>query len=524
MTDCNETTIVITTCNRVNFLGEAIESALAQTVHADEIIVVDDGSADDPAAVVAQYPGTRLIRQENGGLAAARNTGLAAASGRYIAFLDADDRLRPRMIELNLGQFQRHPECALVYGAYDYINEQGAPTSTVPVRLPSQDAYADFLAGNLIGMHGTVLYRREWLQAAGGFDPSLQTAEDYDVFLRLSSRGHPVAATRESLAEYRRHGTNISNDLPYMLERVLAVLGRHKDAAASRPDWLAAYRKGVADWKSDYSGKQLVQMRHALRNMSEIGPAAVRTARMVALSPDAVASRTVSAVKSRIRPYLNAARVRFGSLDRTTPISRSFGYDRGKPVDRHYVEQFLAKHSADIGGRVLEIGDNQYTMRFGGDRVEVSNVLNRYPGHPTTTFVGDLTDGAGLPSDAFDCFVLTQTLHLLFDLRSAVATLHRVLKPGGVLLVTVPWASPIDRGEWGADWFWSISPNGLQRLLQEAFGPDCQAVTAYGNVKVATAFLYGLAEHELRPSDFEVHDPHCPVIVAGRAVKAGSPV
>ena len=181
----------------------------------------------------------------------------------------------------------------------------------------------------------------------------------------------------------------------------------------------------------------------------------------------------------------------------------------------------LRIHAADIAGRVLEIGDNDYTVRYGGDRAEVSDVLNRYPGHPTTTFVGDLTDGAGLPSDAFDCIVLTQTLHLLFDLRSAVATLHRVLKPGGVLLVTVPWASPIDRGEWGADWFWSISPIGLERLLQEAFGPDSQAVTAYGNVKVAAAFLYGLAEHELRPSDFEVHDQYCPVIVAGRAVKAG---
>ena len=195
MTERNETTVVITTYDHSRFLGEAIESVLAQTVPADEIIVVDDGSTDDPADVVAQYPGVGLIRQENAGLAAARNTGLAAASGRYIAFLDADDRLRPRMIELNLAQFGRRPECALVYGATITSTRRVSLRVRSPYSLPGR-THADFLAGNLIGMHGTVLYRRDRLQAVSGFDPSLRAAEDYEVFLRLS-RGHPVAATTE---------------------------------------------------------------------------------------------------------------------------------------------------------------------------------------------------------------------------------------------------------------------------------------------------------------------------------------
>jgi glycosyltransferase involved in cell wall biosynthesis/SAM-dependent methyltransferase len=526
MTERSEATIVVTTCNsstynHARFLAEAIESVLAQTVPAEEIIVVDDGSTDEPAAVIGRYPGVKLLRQENAGLAAARNTGLAAASKRYIAFLEAADRLRPRMLEVTLAQFQRCPECALVYGAYDHIDERGATTRSIPVRLPGGDAYSEFLAANLTGMHGTVLYRRDRLHEAGGFDPSLRAAEDYDVFLRLSSN-HPVVATTESVAEYRQNGTSMSNDLPDMLEQVLTVLRRQKETASQRPDWLAAYQRGVAGWKSHYSAIQLGQMRLALRNMRNIRSEAARTARMLALSPAAMAVSTASSVRRGIRPYLAVTPIRFGSFDRTTPISQSFGYDRGKPVDRHYIEQFLATHEAAISGRVLEIGDNNYTVRYGGDRVVISDVLNRYPGNPTSTFIGDLTAGAGLPTGAFDCIILTQTLHLLFDLRSAVATLHRILKPGGVLLVTVPWASPIDRGEWGADWFWSISPNGLQRLLEEAFGPEGPAVRAYGNVKVATAFLYGLAEHELQSSDFEVQDPHCPVIVAGRAVKAGS--
>jgi SAM-dependent methyltransferase len=211
--------------------------------------------------------------------------------------------------------------------------------------------------------------------------------------------------------------------------------------------------------------------------------------------------------------------VRFGDLQRTSPISKEFGFDRGKPVDRRYIEVFLASRSSDIRGRVLEIGDNEYTRRFGGDGVTKSDVLNRYQGHPSTTFVGDLADGENIPSDTFDCIVLTQTLHLLFELEGAVATLWRILKPAGTLLVTVPWVSPIDRGEWGDSWYWSLTPAALRRLLSDRFGPDNVDVTHYGNVYAATAFLYGLAEHELRAEDLDVHDPHCPVIVAGRARK-----
>jgi SAM-dependent methyltransferase len=196
-----------------------------------------------------------------------------------------------------------------------------------------------------------------------------------------------------------------------------------------------------------------------------------------------------------------------------------FGYDRGKPVDRHYIEAFLEANREDVRGRVLEIGDAAYTRRYGGARVERADVLNRYEGHPETTFLGDLCDGSNLPSDTFDCIVLTQTLHLLFDMPKAVATLWRVLKPGGVLLVTVPWISSIDRGEWSEDWYWSISSRALNRLLNGPFLPDDVDVRPYGNVLSATAFIYGLAEHELARAEFDVHDPFCPVLVAGRAIK-----
>jgi SAM-dependent methyltransferase len=200
------------------------------------------------------------------------------------------------------------------------------------------------------------------------------------------------------------------------------------------------------------------------------------------------------------------------------PLSHEFGFDRGKPADRRYIEEFLSAFSTDIRGRVLEIGDNAYTRRFGGTRVSQSDVLTLYA-TPETTFVGDLESGEGLPSSTFDCIVLTQTLHLLFDLRSALATLCRLLKPGGVLLVTVPWVSPIDRGEWGHSWYWCLSPGALSRLLSNQFDGRHVEVRSYGNVYSATAFLYGLAEQELDADLLSIHDPYCPVIVAGRAQK-----
>jgi len=208
-----------------------------------------------------------------------------------------------------------------------------------------------------------------------------------------------------------------------------------------------------------------------------------------------------------------------GDLRRVSPIDRWFGAGRGKPVDRHYVEAVLARYAGDIRGRVLEIGDSSYTRRFGGDRVRRADVFNRFPGGAETTFSGDLSAAHDLPAAAFDCIVFTQTLHLIFDMQAALTALWRSLKPGGVLLVTVPFISTIDRGEWGDSWYWALAPAALRRLLEHRFGKENVDVTAHGNVLVATAFLYGLAEHELTAAEFDANDPCCPVLVAGRARK-----
>jgi SAM-dependent methyltransferase len=214
-----------------------------------------------------------------------------------------------------------------------------------------------------------------------------------------------------------------------------------------------------------------------------------------------------------------ASSVRFGTLRTVSPISRVFGIDRGLPIDRYYIERFLAQHAPDIRGRVLEVADNTYTRRFGGGQVMISDVLFATSGNAKATMVGDLSRGDGLPSDAFDCIILTQTLQFVYDVRAAVRQLYRMLKPDGVLLATVPGISQISRYDmdrWGE--FWRFTSLSARRLFEEV-SPMGVHVEAHGNVLAAIAFLHGLATEELQADELNAVDPDYELLIAIRAVK-----
>jgi SAM-dependent methyltransferase len=210
---------------------------------------------------------------------------------------------------------------------------------------------------------------------------------------------------------------------------------------------------------------------------------------------------------------------KLGDLRRTTPIDPNWGFERGTPIDRVYVEEFVGSHAADVRGRVLEIAAPDYTRRFGRD-VERVDILMATEGNPQATIVGDLTDAPQIPSDSFDCAIVTQTLQFVYDVRAALATLHRVLAPGGVLLATVPGLTKISPpedeqfGEW-----WHFTGRSGRRLAEEAFGPGNVEVRSYGNVLSAAGFLYGLAASDLKAEELAAHDPLYEVIVGVRAVK-----
>jgi SAM-dependent methyltransferase len=197
------------------------------------------------------------------------------------------------------------------------------------------------------------------------------------------------------------------------------------------------------------------------------------------------------------------------------PASRQFGFERGKPIDRWYIERFLAQHREDVHGAVLEVAESTYTQWYGDGEVTKSDVLHR-AGNDESTIVGDLTTGEGLPRAAYDCFICTQTLPFIYDVHAAVRGMASVLKPGGVLLATVPGMSQVsreDKRDWG-DW-WRFTSEGTSRLFEEAF--DDVEAEAHGNVLSAAAFLYAYAAEELSEAELAHHDPDYELLITVRA-------
>ena len=235
-----------------------------------------------------------------------------------------------------------------------------------------------------------------------------------------------------------------------------------------------------------------------------------------------------SSARRRLRPvrraFVDWRRRRppdLGDLRRVTPIDPNWGFERGTPIDRIYVERFVGGHASDIRGRVLEIAAPDYTTRF-GTGVERVDVLMAREGNPEATVVADLTDAPQIPDDTFDCAIVTQTLQFVWDTPAALATLHRVLAPGGVLLATVPGItkiSPPEDEEFG-EW-WHFTARSARRLAEQAFGEGRVEVEAFGNVLAATGFLYGLAASDLRAEELDARDRLYEVVVGVRAVKAG---
>ena len=210
-------------------------------------------------------------------------------------------------------------------------------------------------------------------------------------------------------------------------------------------------------------------------------------------------------------------------LRRLDPVSATFGFERGQPIDRYYIENFLARQAEDVRGRVLEVRGNAYTRRFGGQRVEVSDVLDVAEDNRQATIYADLTRADHVPSEAFDCIILTQTLHFVYDVRSAARTLQRILKPGGVLLATFPGISKTgckECGKHGEQYCWMFTKMSAQCLFEETFPTADLRVEAHGNVLAAVSFLHGLATEELRQEELDHHDPDYEVLITLRAVKS----
>lgn len=213
-------------------------------------------------------------------------------------------------------------------------------------------------------------------------------------------------------------------------------------------------------------------------------------------------------------------RVNLGDLDRLTPISRDWGFDRGRPIDRLYIERFMAAHAADIHGDVLEVSNNEYTLRFGGDRVARSDILHPVAGNPRATVIADLAMPEPSLEGRYDCIICTQTLQLIYDFHGAIRQLRLWLKVGGVALVSVPGISQISREDMQQTGdYWRFTGAAMRRIFAAEFGEGAAEVDVLGNVLAATAFLQGIAAEEFDEAELLERDPQFQMLTTVRAMR-----
>jgi glycosyltransferase involved in cell wall biosynthesis len=251
--------VVIPCYNQARFLGEAIQSVLCQGYTDLEIIVVDDGSKDGTEEVASGYakedPRVRLIRQENRGLAAARNRGLAEAGGEYIVFLDSDDRLVLEALEVGVRELEAHPRCAFVSGICRKITADGSIVPGWEQFRVRDDPYLELLRSCPVYVPA-VMYRRSVFDAVGDFDTSYRAAEDYDLYYRILEH-FPVYCHDTLVAEIRRHEANMTRDRTLMLKYNMAALRSQRKRVKADARYKDAYKAGERLWR-DWHGAPVV--------------------------------------------------------------------------------------------------------------------------------------------------------------------------------------------------------------------------------------------------------------------------
>jgi len=519
--------------NGERFLDEAIQSVIAQTYPHWELLLIDDGSTDGSSALARRWAEREPHRvrylehpgHRNHGMSASRNLGLHHARGEYLALLDADDVWLPGKLARQVEILEAHPGVGLLFGAPLYWfgwtgrAEDRARDYVIDLKLPVDRIYdpPDLLLPFLQRAAPTpcpsdVLVRRATAVSVGGFEAHFvgvnMVYEDQGFFSKMLLRA-PAFASGETWDRYRQH--------PESCYAVSKATGGREIARHYFLKWFRRYLQdqGLA------SGPVWETVHAELRPFS-LGARAVARARGLARATLPLGLR--SWVGARV-PGLGGSPgtrpVRFGSLRRLAPVSRKFGWDRGGlPVDRYYIERFLQQHARDIAGHVLEVRDDAYTRKFGGANVTRADVLHPTPGNEKATIVADLTAADHVPGDTFDCIVLTQVLPFIPDVQAAVRTLHRILRPGGVVLATMPGISQIvryDMDRWGD--FWRFTSLSARRLFECGFPEGEVRVETHGNVLAATAFLQGLSTRDLRPDELDFRDPDYEVLITVRAVK-----
>jgi SAM-dependent methyltransferase len=493
----NAAAVVIRCADATGRVWTTLRSVERQTMRSEVVLVADPSTPPGAVAwlrAVADSRGHQLVLAGSERPAAVKNAGIRATTAAVVACVDAGCELHPTF----LSQTAPHLDDAATAAAATWVEWVGPGPRVVVDELPPV-TLAGCLAHSRAVSDAAVIRRRDWLDA-GGFDESLPSLEALDLWLWLLSHSRTIAMVPQALASYvveRGALYQSARDGNLRAGAMSRVLHKHR----------ALFEAHVADALAEREAR-LLPMAHRYRPLL-----AGRDASL------AEVERTRARVQELLggRPF-SSAPPQVGGEARATPLARDWGFSRGTPVDRYYINAFLEACAADVRGVVLDVQEADNARRIGGERIARVDVIDVDAANPRATVVADLRCAPNLAAASYDCIVLTQTLHLVDDMPAVVAECARLLRPGGVLLATMPCASRLANEYGPAHDHWRVTPAAARRLFGEQFGAGVR-VESWGNVAATAGFLYGLGVHELAPATLDFHDPHYPLLVTVRAQK-----
>lgn len=476
----------------------ALCTALGQAAPDVELLVVGDTASLERARQFVDALGTpplvRWIESHSSKPGATRNAGVRTARAAHVLLTDGGEALPPG------------------YGAAIVERVASLPrvATTVPVRPVghSRPAWTSVSAPDAVAgpwnFGSSLVLARAAFDRLGGFDERLREFAEWEWLLRAISAGEDVLAA--PAGESRQADDDVPLRESLRSERHLPAI---RDIVGRHHAFFARHRRHA------------VAAREQFVTSLRAREAQVRRERAQVEADLGASLHTLSGLSADLAVY-GRRTLEFEDLRRTAPISRNWGLDRGMPIDRRYIHTFMGRHAADVQGDVLEMLDAELTTSYGRDRVRRSDILDIDPGNHRATVIADLRSAEQMPAQAYDCVILTQTIHVIDDMAAVLANVHRALKPGGVLLMTLPSASmvAVEYGPRGDHW--RVTEAGARALTERAFEPSSIEVRAYGNVLATTAFLYGLGCDDLEPHELETHDPAYPTLITVRARKAAA--
>ena len=473
-------------------LVRAVDRAARQMAAGELLLATVEDSPVLPSLTARL--GARVHRASN--RAAAVSAAVAASTHGIIALVTVPWLVDSLMFEDCIDALTNRPDASIVIPSLELHTPDGITRRTLTCEhdLPS-------LLANPLATPPVFAVRRSAWKMLGAWDESLGGLAPCEWWFRVLAggvRSVPAPDARAVLeANERSWWPPITDGLDLTTFR--AVLEKHRYVLETRTSDLVV--------KLEMASGTLIRKHRA---------------QLVVRDRDLADLERIRGETAHNRAYIEHhadLAIDWGDLRRSDPVSRDWGYDRGVPVDRRYIDDFLAARSSDVTGAVLEVQEDDFTRRFGGPRVTHNDVVDVDGHNPRATIVADLRAAVGIPDGQFDCIILTQTLHVIDDATAVVRECFRLLKPGGVLLATLPSASRVCLEYGDAGDLWRVTPAGARALFEPVFGAGNVEVSTYGNVLTNVAFLHGLACSELTDEEFDTTDPYLPLLVGVRAQK-----